>query len=115
MIVQLLSKYWQLPPICLLKLNLLDIFREILDYKHIPYSSNSTTEKNFDLILVHDNVKKIKSYTDSFNLILNYFNFEVEFIENLNLPVFIYKDRDSDNINYLTCYEHTKNGIRRIT
>lgn len=33
------------------KLNLLDIFREILDYKHIPYSSNSTTEKNFDLIL----------------------------------------------------------------
>ena len=33
------------------KLNLMDIFREILDYKHIPYSSNSTTEKNFDLIL----------------------------------------------------------------
>lgn len=28
------------------KLNLMDIFREILDYKHIPYSSNSTTEKN---------------------------------------------------------------------
>ena len=33
------------------KLNLVDIFREILDYMHIPYSSNSTTEKNFDLIL----------------------------------------------------------------
>lgn len=33
------------------KLNLMDIFRGILDYKHIPYSSNSTTEKNFDLIL----------------------------------------------------------------
>lgn len=26
------------------KLNLMDIFREILDYKHISYSSNSTTE-----------------------------------------------------------------------
>ena len=24
---------------------------KFLDYKHIPYSSNSTTEKNFDLIL----------------------------------------------------------------
>ena len=48
-------------------------------------------------------------------LILNYFNFEVEFIENLNLPVFIYKDRDSDNINYLTCYGHTKKMFFKTT
>lgn len=35
--------------------------------------------KNIDLIVVHENVKKIKSYVDSFNLILKYFN--------VNIPV----------------------------
>ena len=48
-------------------------------------------------------------------LILNYFNFEVEFIENLNLPVFIYKDKDSDNIHSLICYEHTKKMFFKTT
>lgn len=63
--------------------------------------------ENIDLIVVHENVRKIQSYADSFNLILNYFN--------INIPVeYVGKNTTllCQELNYISSFNHVVFNIK---